>query len=125
MKVVAIDFDGTVVMHEYPAVGPDVPGAVETMKLMVDRGWKMVLNTMRSGPELDEAVAWFVDRGLPLYGVNENPTQKQWTTSPKVHADIYIDDRNIGMPLVIPETPGTAPYVDWGCIASMLMRSEI
>ena len=31
--------------------------------------------------------------------MNDNPEQKQWSSSRKIHADIYIDDRALGCPL--------------------------
>lgn len=96
--VIAVDFDGTVVTHEYPYVGEDA-GAVPVLQELVGKGFRLILLTMRSGKLLDDAVAWFRDRKIPLYAVNENPQQRSWTSSPKVYADLYIDDSNLGCPL--------------------------
>ena len=98
-KVIAVDFDGTVVDHCYPDTGPDVPYAVEVLKDLVSRGYKIILWTMRSGKELDDAVKWYKDRDISLYGININPDQISWTTSPKAYAQIYIDDAALGCPL--------------------------
>ncbi len=95
---IAIDFDGTVVTHEYPQIGEDV-GAVPVLKELVEHGYRLILYTMRHGELLDAAVKWFRDRDIPLYAVNENPSQHRWTSSPKVHADIYIDDSGLGTPI--------------------------
>ena len=108
--VIAVDFDGTCVTHEYPNIGRDI-GAVQTLKKLIDNGCKIVLNTMRSGVELDEAVNWFKQNGIELFGVNNNPEQISWTTSPKVYAQIYIDDAAIGCPLIF--GLHSRPYVDW------------
>lgn len=113
--IIAIDFDGTCVKHKYPKIGEDI-GAVPVLKEFVKRGHKLVLNTMRSGFELSEAVNWFKERDIELYGVNENPTQKSWTSSPKVYANIYIDDAALGCPLVRNEREA---YVDWKEIAKL------
>lgn len=57
---------------------------------------------MRSGEYLKDAVKWYEERGIPLWGINENPeqTESKWSTSPKPYADFYIDDRNVGTPLM-------------------------
>lgn len=65
------------------------------------------------GP-LADAIEWFKDNGIPLLGVNQNPTQHKWTTSPKAYAQLYIDDAALGCPLILP-TSGR-PYVDWNAI---------
>ncbi len=109
--VIAIDFDGTCVTHEYPYMGSDI-GAVPVLKELTDAGYHLVLNTMRSGKTEKEAVKWFKDNDIPLYGVNKNPDQKSWSSSPKVYADLYIDDSALGVPLTSSPT-STRPYVDW------------
>lgn len=119
-KVIALDFDGTVVTHEYPAVGRDI-GAEPVLKDLVAKGHKLVLNTMRSGASLRAAQQWFLEREIPLYGVNANPSQHTWTTSPKVFAHIYIDDAALGCPLMVaPEIE--RPYVDWTAVSEMLEK---
>ena len=85
--VIAVDFDGTVVTHAYPEIGEDA-GAVPVLKELVENGCRLILYSMRHGKLLDQAVAWFREKGIPLYAVNENPEQKRWTSSPKVHADL-------------------------------------
>ena len=115
---IAVDFDGTVVEHEFPNVGADVPGAVETLKKFISRGGKVILWTMRDGKKLDEAIEWFEERNIPLYGVQRNPTQDDWTTSPKAYANRYIDDNAMGCPLV--HMGCRRPYVDWEKIREML-----
>ncbi len=109
--VIAIDFDGTCVTHEYPYMGSDI-GAVPVLKELADAGYRLVLNTMRSGKTEKEAIKWFKDNDIPLFGVNCNPEQKSWTKSPKVYADLYIDDSALGVPLTSSPT-STRPYVDW------------
>jgi hypothetical protein len=111
-------FDGTVVTHEYPDIGKDI-GAVPVLKRLVAAGHLLILNTMRSGPELEAAVGWFEKNDIPLHGVNEDPGQKEWTQSPKVYANLYIDDAAFGCPLVYPVSPYPhdkiegRPFVDW------------
>lgn len=123
---ICIDFDGTCVTHEFPRIGEDI-GAIPVLKELVEAGHKLILFTMRSdrkkkkkvGDEivvveenfLADAIKWFDDNGIALYGVQKNPTQRFWTSSPKAYGHLYIDDANLGCPLITP-TEGR-PYVDW------------
>lgn len=95
---IAIDFDGTCVTHEYPNVGEDI-GAVPVLRRLVEHGHRLILFTMRSGKELDDAVAWFNDNDIILHGININPGQNEWTSSPKAYAHLYVDDAALGIPL--------------------------
>lgn len=116
--IIAIDFDGTCVTHEYPHVGQDI-GAAPVIKKLVERGDQIILFTMRSGAPLQDAVNWFANRGIPLFGVNMNPEQNTWTQSPKPYAHIYIDDAALGCPLIQPVVAGRS-FVDWARVATML-----
>lgn len=85
--IIGIDFDGTVVTHEYPRVGRDI-GAVPVLLRLVEEGARLILWTMRSrdrddgSDPLGDAVAWFAEHKIPLFGVNENSEQSSWTSSP-------------------------------------------
>jgi hydroxymethylpyrimidine pyrophosphatase-like HAD family hydrolase len=100
--IIAVDFDGTIVEHKYPALGKEIPFAIKTLKLFQKKGHKLILWTYRSGKELDEAVKFCEDRGLVFHAVNNNYDGEEFdnTYSRKIYADIYIDDRNL---LGIPE----------------------
>lgn len=112
--IIAIDFDGTCVKHAYPKIGEDI-GAVPVLKEMVKNGHQLVLNTMRSGKLLDEAVNWFENNGIKLSGANHTPGQATWTSSPKVYADVYIDDVALGCPTTMDNNGNI--YVDWKIVA--------
>ena len=118
--IIALDFDGTVVTHAYPEVGEDI-GAVAVLKELVAQDDKLILWTMRSGKLLDEAVAWFKKHDIPLWAVNENPSQKEWTSSPKLHADLLIDDSALGCPTCFLDGE-RRPAADWRRIREMLVR---
>jgi hypothetical protein len=118
MKI-AIDFDGTCVTHDYPEVGKDI-GAASVLKRLVEKGRRLILNTMRCGKELQDAVDWFEKNGIPLYGVNEDPGQKDWTQSPKVFANLYIDDAALGCPLRQDKDFHDRSFVDWTEVERMI-----
>ena len=117
--VIAVDFDGTCVEHNYPAIGMDVEGAVDVLRELNKHGHRIILNTMRSGQRLEAAVRWFRDRKIELWAVNRNPEQDQWTSSPKVYADIYIDDSALGCPLIFLEGV-RRPVVNWSKVRQLL-----
>ena len=116
---IAVDFDGTCVTHDYPNVGKDI-GAIPVLQALDRNGHQLILNTMRSGKELEDAKDWFVFNSVWLYGANENPTQKRWTNSPKVYAHLYIDDAALGCPLKYDPNFHSRAYVDWKETASYL-----
>ena len=122
-RVLAVDFDGTCVDHRYPDIGKDVPGCETVLRAVAEHGTDIVLFTMRSGDTLKEAVAWFADRQIPLWGVNVNPEQHTWTASPKAYANAYVDDAAIGCPLRENPRHGGRPYVDWFAVATLLRSS--
>ena len=120
--IIAIDFDGTCVSHEYPKIGKDI-GAIPVLKKIVKSGNNIILYTMRSGIGLEEAVEWFKKNEIPLYGINKNPSQASWTSSPKVYAHMYIDDAALGIPLVDPLNK--RPYVDWKEVEIILKEKGV
>lgn len=104
---ICVDFDGTCVDHRFPDIGPDAPYAVQTLRDLADNGYKLILWTMRSNMcnsnTLKDAVEWFNVRNINLYAVNHNPDQHVFSDSPKVFANIYIDDAALGAPLIHPD----------------------
>lgn len=123
-----IDFDGTVVTHEYPRVGVNI-GAEEVLRELIDNNHKIILFTMRSGRELDDAVEWFSKHDIELYGINTHPNQKDWTSSPKAHGDISIDDRDLFTPLTKTLPNGDRylghNFVDWIKVKDKLKELKI
>ena len=122
--IIGIDFDGTCVTHEYPSIGEDI-GAVDTLRELANSGHQLILWTMRSGYTLEHAIKWFECYGIPLYGIQENPTQKKWTDSPKAYCQLYIDDAALGCPLKWDETKSGRPFVDWQAVREMLIGLNI
>ena len=122
--VICLDFDGSCVTHEYPLIGKDI-GAIPVLKKIVENGHNLVLFTMRSGKTLDEAVDWFQNNDIPLYGIQENPTQKTWTSSPKAYGQLYIDDAALGAPIKFDFSYSQNPFLDWNKIEDMLKHMGI
>ena len=109
--IIAVDFDGTIVTHEYPNIGKEIPFAIATLKkLQEDFQLQLILWTVREGKELEEAVEYCRNKGLEFYAVNSNyPEEKPENREPrKLKADLFIDDRNLG------------GLPDWGVIYQMI-----
>lgn len=110
--LIAVDFDGTIVEHRYPAIGREIPFAIETLKRLRDERHKIILWTVREGRLLDEAVAFCRERGLEFYAVNRDyPEEEEGRNnhySRKLKVDLFIDDRNLG------------GLPDWGTIYDMV-----
>ena len=123
MSIIGIDFDGTCVFNDFPYVGDNVPRAVETLTELTSAGHKLILYTMRSDDYLKDAIKWFNLNSIALYGIQYDPEQIKWTTSNKCNADLIIDDRNLGIPLIRPV--GKKPYVDWETVREMLKELRI
>jgi hypothetical protein len=134
-NIIILDFDGTVVTHEFPSVGKDI-GAVPILKKLVANGHKLILFTMRSERPfinfngsvryvLDEAVEWFVKNDIPLYGINTNPEQKDWTSSPKAFGQLMIDDIALGCPIKVDKKKSQRPFVDWEKVEELLIEKGL
>ena len=111
-RVIAVDFDGTCVTHDFPRIGRDI-GAIPVLQKLVVAGNDIILYTIRDGRELIDAMQWFNDNIIPLWAVNENPDQLGWNTSRKVYANLYIDDAAAGSLLSCNPNFTARPYVNW------------
>ena len=113
--VIAVDFDGTIVEHNYPQIGKERPFAIDTLIQLARDGHKLILWTAREGELLDDAVKFCRERGLTFYAVNSTTPDGalfQQRGSTKIVADLYIDDRNLGG---LPE---------WGTIYEMITEER-
>lgn len=136
---ILIDFDGTCAIHSYPQQR-DYPlehNASRVLKMLTDKGHRLILFTMRSNgllakksfgtdEGLTHAVEWFKERGIPLHGVQKNPEQELWTTSPKAYGHLIIDDTCLGIPRK-PLNDSNKDYlvVDWMGVENLLKEQNI
>lgn len=102
-KILAVDFDGTIVTDEFPNIGKPNVGIIEQLKNLKSSGVKLILWTCRTNNNsgecyLDNAVNWCEKQGLMFDAVNDNvqETKDFYGQNPrKIFADLYLDDRNI------------------------------
>jgi len=112
---IAVDFDGTIVEHKYPEIGKEILFAFDSLRALQKQKHQLILWTFRTGRELREAVEFCRQHGVEFYAVNKSYPEEEFdeeTTSRKIEADIFIDDRNIG------GLPG------WGEIYQMINPGE-
>ncbi|ARV07527.1 hydrolase [Polaribacter sp. SA4-10] len=97
-KIIAVDFDGTIVEDAYPKIGKSIIFAFETLKKLQSEGYRLILWTYRCGSKLDEAVVFCKENGIEFYAVNKSFPEEIFDKkySRKIHADLFIDDRNVG-----------------------------
>lgn len=136
-----IDFDGTCVTHNFPEIGEDI-GAIPVLKKLIENGHKLILFTMRAdrkvkgatmdstildvtGKFLTNAIRWFKENDIPLYGIQKDPNQHHWTTSPKSYAPLMIDDSALGCPLKFDETISDRTFADWNAIEQWLILNKL
>ena len=158
MAVILVDFDGTVrkeTPHGY--FSKDDIGSEKVLKELLSKGHKIVLWTCRNNSRinpynyefsgelrketsLEEAVRWFEERGIELYGVNEVPGQREKIgESWKLLGDLLIDDKALGIPLkeeptdlyrvedgkLIMGRKYTSKFVDWDRVREMLIDNGL
>lgn len=139
---ILIDFDGTCVTHDFPRIGKDI-GAVPVLKELIENDHRLILFTMRSdhdkdtnaaspefpgvsgGKYLTEAINWFAQNSISLYGIQKNPTQSSWTSSPKAYGGLMIDDSALGCPLIFDAKISSRPFVDWRQARKLLQFYKI
>lgn len=113
--IIAVDFDGTIVEDAYPKIGKPMLFAFETLKKLQEEGHRLILWTYRYGERLEEAVAFCEENGIYFYAVNKSYPEEEYNEenmSRKIHADIFIDDRNVG------------GFQGWGEIYHLLVNPE-
>lgn len=113
--IIAVDFDGTIVEHEYPKIGNPIPFAIETLLQIQNDGHILILWTVRRGDLLQEAIDYCAEKGLIFYAENENyrgETIEKSEYSRKLKSDLFIDDRNLG------------GLPDWGVIYNVIKAMD-
>jgi len=111
---IAVDFDGTIVEHSYPEIGDEMLFAFDTLKALQKKGHKLILWTFREGKYLQEAVEYCKANDVIFYAVNRSYPEEELEEgiSRKIHADLFIDDRNVG------------GFLGWGEIYQMLHPND-
>ena len=100
-KIIAIDFDGTLVTNKFPDIGEPIHETITALKGEQDAGAKVILWTCRKGEMLGAAINWCCEHEILLDAVNANmPEMIEFFggDTRKIFANEYWDDRALLMP---------------------------
>jgi len=129
--IIYLDFDGTVVEHDYPEIGQLNPNSLEVIKKLQEAGHSIILNTMRVEFEdgsMKEALD-FINLHPEVPGINisrrtERKIYPQRWDLEKNENDLYIDDIAPNIPL-IKASIVDGWMVDWREIERQLIKKGI
>lgn len=96
IKIIAVDFDGTMCTNEWPNIGKPNYDVINYLKEQKRKGAKLILWTCRNGDDLEAAIRWCKRSGIIFDAVNENLPESISVfgqDTRKVFAHEYIDDR--------------------------------
>ncbi len=97
MKIIAVDFDGTLCESKWPEIGRANQPIINYLLLRKAEGDKLILWTCRTGQLLDDAVLWSLQHGLRFDAVNANLPERiaeYGNDCRKISADEYWDDKS-------------------------------
>lgn len=153
-KVIAVDFDNTICLDEWPKIGPLFKDAIKVLQELIKNGHKLILYTQRSMsypiccPELEQfnkdnhkrflnntidilidAVKIFEDNNIDLWDINCNSRWERLTgdDSRKLFADYFIDDHNVGMQykIIINKNGESCKACDWNFIDDWFVKEGL
>lgn len=95
--IIAIDFDGTIVENKYPEIGNLKPNVQKIINRLVAEGHYIIIWTCRSdSSDLENLKKFLHDNNILYHAINENKSNLGFSPKPKIFANIYIDDRQLG-----------------------------
>lgn len=97
VKIIAVDFDGTLCENKWPEIGTANEELIEYLRDRQKNGDKLILWTCRVDDMLRKAVEWCKEKELVFDAVNENLpeiVENFGSDTRKIFANEYIDDRN-------------------------------
>lgn len=97
-KIIAVDFDGTLVEEKWPQIGAVNVKVLNYCKSEQAKGARIILWTNRVGETLENAVKWCEEHELKLDAINDNlpeAVKRFGFNTRKIYADEFIDDRAV------------------------------
>lgn len=96
--IIAVDFDDTVFPYnagkKHPAVFQIVQSEVfKLLRKAIKIGAHICVFTSSSEERFPEIRKYFIDRGIELSSINENPVPIEFGNHGKMFANLYIDDK--------------------------------
>jgi hypothetical protein len=108
--VLIVDFDGTICEHAFPAIGEPKPKAVEVMQALDKAGFKIIIHTCRSNPEISgqEKSDQYIKEMEDWLKEKQIPYDEVWRGTGKPIGHLYIDDHAI-------------PFTSWDAALDMIL----
>ena len=150
---IGVDFDNTIVIDEWPEIGALIPGAIETLRELKEKGHTLILYTQRNDdyyaycPELvvygnkhgksfkntvnllSPVIDFLKEQGIGFDAVNENPQFEAECQDygRKVYFDVLIDDHCAGIPRkTVKNSKGDwCEVIDWVALRRWLIQEGI
>ncbi|KAA6351244.1 hypothetical protein EZS27_001390 [termite gut metagenome] len=97
--IIAVDFDGTLHIGQWPGIGVPAPYAIEVMRKLKADGHYLIIWTCREGERQTEMINWLLEKSIPFDRINDHRSgsvELYGHNSRKVYADLYIDDCQVG-----------------------------
>ena len=115
---ILIDFSGTCVLYNYPNRGADIKGAQSVLEELVQNGHNLILFNLRGDTEeeLQDAVNWFRERGIKLFGV--------LISSPSLYGDYIISSITPGAPTLYNPHIAVDRFIDWKRMREILVEQD-
>jgi hypothetical protein len=116
-----LDFDGTVVEHNFPAIGSENPNAIRVISMLQRAGHHFVLNTYRADIDLSyvqEALSFLnshpqIEKPIESYLSKKLDPKPFDLENAKASNQLYIDDISEGIPLQRNRELEFGMMVDW------------
>jgi len=103
-KNVAVDFDNTLFITEYPRIIKPIQSVINYCLELKKNDWDITLWTCRDGQDLENAIKACKEIGLEFDYVNENQPSRILAFGNdcrKIGADLYIDDKSINLTTIL------------------------
>jgi len=110
--IFAVDFDGTIVTQAWPDIGEERKYAIFVMKKLQESGHKIIIWTGRNGKQLSDIMNWFLSKKFFPDAVNANLFFNSGCNNPKIHADVYIEDKSF------------PPFTNWVHIYNVFIKNR-
>ena len=94
--IIAIDFDGTIVTKNFPGIGELLPNVKRTFEQLKKDGHIIIIWTCRKEAYITQATQFLKEKGIPFDFVNTSHPDVWGDSYPKIFADLYIDDKQLG-----------------------------
>jgi hypothetical protein len=96
--IIGIDFDGTICEHKYPGIGKLLSKASEVINKIHELHRIIIITCRHTEQDINNMKMFLASNNIPYDLINENDPEliSRMGDCRKIHADVYIDDHNLG-----------------------------